>query len=282
LARLRAQVEENPARAKIKDELEIWRAAQRFALLWWSLRRLRETGDTAFVDAWNAFVGYFDDLSTTARVVDRAMEVKFHDRAQWSTWYLSELPMGQAHYVAVDRELLQTFVVLALNRVNPDGPAPQLEPLEWLANRAHDVRQMVEGVLANEGLRPLLPKDRLEDHADRVGEAIEAMLRAREQQEEQRFIDSPLDHDAVEAFRQAVRDAWVSQRLVGPALLDAGMYEVGGGELRDETRWGIQPQLILKGLFVPEPRVLGGDWQATDIGRGLAASEIRRLAEHAF
>jgi len=282
LARLRARVEENAARAQVKQDLDTWRAAQRFALLWWSLRRLRESGDSTFVDAWNAYVGYFGDLGETARVVDRAIEADFRDRGQWSDWILSELPMGQVHGLAVDWEFLQTFIVLALNRVPPDGPAPQFEPLEWLANRSHDIRQIVDGVLANENLRPLLPEERLEDRADRVVEAFEAMFRAREQQEEQRVIDSALDLEAVEGFRQGVRSAWAARRLVGPALLDAGMYEVPQDEPPDGTRWGIQPELILKSLFIPEPRVLGGDWRATDIGRHLAESEVRRLAERAF
>jgi hypothetical protein len=282
LARLRARVEEKAARVKVKDDLETWRAAQRFSLLWWSLRRLRDSGDSGFVDAWNAFVGYFGDIEETAHVVDSAIEADFSDRGPWSDWVLSGLAMGQAHALAVDWEFLQTFIVLAINNVPPDGPAPQVDPLEWLATRTHDIRGTVDGVIANENLRPLLPEERLQDRADRVVEAIEAMLRAREQQEEQRMIDSTLDPDAVAEFREDVRRAWAARRLVGPALIDAGMYEVPGGDPPEGTRWGIVPELIVKGLFIPEPRVLGGDWRATDIGRGLAESEMRRLAERAF
>lgn len=279
LERLRSQLAAKEARVAIKDELEMWRSAQRFALLSWSLRRLRDSGDSVYIEAWNAFVGYFGDIEGTARVVDRALEEDFQDRAQWSNWILSELPMGEAHFVGVEPEFLQTFVVVALSRVNPDGPVPQIPPLEWLANRSDNVRQIIEGVLAQDSLRPLLPAERLEERSEKVLAAIENMLRARDEQEEQRVIDSPLDPDLVEEFRAAVRTAWESRRLIGPALIRVGMYEVADAEPADGTRWGIRPELTLKGLFIPGRRVHGGEMRATDIGRELAASEIRRFSE---
>jgi hypothetical protein len=59
------------------------------------------------------------------------------------------------------------------------------------------------------------------------------------------------------------------------------MYELSDGEPPDGTRWGMQPELTLKALFIPERRIHGAEMRAIDIGRGLAASEIRRFAEAA-
>jgi hypothetical protein len=59
LAELRRMVAANETKARIKSELVAWRSVQRFGLLWWIQRCLRETGNPDFVEAWNAFIGYF-------------------------------------------------------------------------------------------------------------------------------------------------------------------------------------------------------------------------------
>jgi hypothetical protein len=206
--RLRSQLADKQARVRTKDELAVWRATNRFALLAWCLHRLRESEDTAYVEAWHAFVGYFGDVEGAARVVDHALETDAGDGSPWSSWLRTELPMSRAVRMGIEGELLQAFVVVALDRVNPDGAVPQIPPFESLATRSDSFRQVVEGVVSQERLRPLLPAERLEDRAEKVIAAIEAMRRARDQREEQKVIDSPLDPAAVEAFRDAVRMAW--------------------------------------------------------------------------
>ena len=284
LEETRSRAAENEERARIKADLDQWRAMQRFGLLFWALRRLggREEEADAYADVWKALAGYFSDLSKTARVVDRAIKLDFEDHGPWSRWVMSELPTGQVHMPAVDLKQIQTFIVLALNRGDPDGPAPQFEPLEWLSSRSPEIRQLVDGVIASEAFRPVLPEERLEDRAEKVIEAFEAMQRAREEQKDQRVIDSPLDLEAVDGFMRRLRETWASHRLVSPALDAAGTYEVVEGEPEEGTKWGIQPHWAPKGMFVADPGVLGADWLATDIGRNLAGSEPRRLVDAAL
>ena len=129
-----------------------------------------------------------------------------------------------------------------MNRIDPNAPAPQFEPLEWLSGRASEIRALVDGVIANEAFRPVLPAERLEDRADKVVEAFEAMKRAREEQEDQRVTDTPPDAEAVEEFKRKVREPWEAHRLAGPALTAAGMYEVAGGEPEEGTKWGLPRQ----------------------------------------
>jgi len=281
LGRLRAAAAKNAALVRVKDDLELWRDAQRFALLWWSMRRLRDTGDSAFVEAWNAFSGFFSDVGRTARIADLAIESEFHHRSQWSNWYLSELTPGEAHFVNVDGEFVQTFVAVALGRMDPDAPAPDLGLLPSLAGRTRDARQAVDAVIGNENLRPLLPEDRLEERAERLVQALEAINRAREMEDEQRTIDAALNPDLVDEYRRKVRDTWLAHRLVGPLLRTAGQYETLEGDAPESARWGFRPELVLKGLFIDEPHVHGADWQAVDLGRGLAEGETSRLVETA-
>jgi hypothetical protein len=57
------------------------------------------------------------------------------------------------------------------------------------------------------------------------------------------------------------------------------MYETPDGAPPDGTRFGIPPALTLKGLFIPDPQIHGADMRAIDIGRDLAAGEIKYFAE---
>jgi hypothetical protein len=225
---------------RIKVDLDQWRAMQRFGLLFWTLHRLGGQSDEAapYADIWKALAGYFSDLVETARVVDRAIKLDFEEHGPWSMWVMNELPTGQTHFPAVDLKQIQTFVVLALDRVDPDGPMPQFEPLEWLSSRSPEIRQLVEGVISNEAFRPVLPDERLEDHAEIVIAAFEAMQRSREEAKDQRVIDSPLDREAVDGFKRRLRDAWTKHRLVAPALEAAGMYELVDGSPRRERSGG--------------------------------------------
>lgn len=278
ITRLRSELAEKQDRVSVKKELDTWRAAQRLALLSWALRRLHESRDTAYVDTVNAFIGYFGDVEGTARVLDHALEADFNNQAQWSQWIASEQPAGQANRAGIEGDLVQAFVVVALNRVIPDGPVPQIPPLEWLGSRSDDIRQAIAGVLDQECLRHALPADRLEDRGEKLAAAVEAMVRAGKEQEEHRVMSSPLDPAVVEAFRAGVTAAWESRRLVQPALTSLGMYESGEGDPPAGARWGFPPDLLPKGLFIEDGPIQGAELQATELGLRLATSEIKHYA----
>jgi hypothetical protein len=284
LEETRGQMAENEARARVKADLDRWRAMQRFGLLFWTQHRLLGRPDEAeaYADLWKGFAGYFSDMSETARVADQAIELDFEQHGPWSRWVASELPAGQAQMAGVDHEQMQTFILLALNRVDPDGPVPQLEPLEWLSSRSPEIRQLVGGVTSNQAFQRVLPDDRLDERADKVIEVLEAMQRAREEGRNQRIIDSPLDAEGIDAFKKSVRDAWTGDRLIGAVLGAAGMYEVANGEPDEGTKWGSGPQWVPKAMFITEPVTSGAQLLATDIGRNLAESEPRRLVEAAL
>jgi hypothetical protein len=283
LAEMGRQAADSKERLRTKEELDTWRAVQRFGLLWWTQRRLRDTGDVAYVEAWNAFVGYFGNVTETARVVDRAVQADFENRGRWMTWVpLDPVHGGAFSGPAIDLEFLQTFVVVALNHVSPDGPPPPIEPLEWLTGRLIEAEETTYSVIANETLRPLLPEDHLEDRASHLVEGFRAMIRARDELEDQHVIDAPLDEAAVADFKQRLRDEWASHRLVVPALQHFGMYQVVESEseqsvrpLRSSLRW------MPKNWLISDPRVAGIDRYAAELGRELAESEVKYLAEAA-
>ena len=134
-------------------------------------------------------------------------------------------------------------------------------------------------MISNEGFRRVLPRDRLEDRAAKVIEGFEAMRRAREEERNQRIIDSPIDVGAVDAFKESLRDAWGTQRLVGAVLAAAGMYEVADGEPEEGTKFGIEPHSAPKGMFLRDPVFPAPTLLANDIGRNLAQSEPLPLVD---
>ncbi len=230
--------------------------------------------------AWKTFSAYFGDVPRLAEVLDKGIEADWEDRGRWSNWVLDTLPKGEVHGLAVDMEFIQTFVVLALSLVSPDGPAPQIEPMKFGRGRLENPRDTVEGVIRIENLKPLLPADRLTERAELLIAALEEMQRVQKEREEQAVIEAPLDSELLNEFREKVRSAWRTSRtlrVIFDALgaldrIDGGLEEPSGSQIK---RW------FLKSVFIREPRVYGLEHTAEESGRGLALWEWRALLEKA-
>jgi hypothetical protein len=279
LDRARSRLADKEARVDLKRDLDTWRALNRFALLAWSLRKLRPADDVAVVDPWNAFVGYFGSVDSVARVADRALELEMGQGAPWTNWGIEDMPRGASYRGGMELGFLQAFLIVALNRTDPGGPVPELQPLDQLASRSDELRTMLTTVVTDETLRQLLPAEDLEKRVAILTDAIDRMVRARAERDDQRLIETPIDPEAVEDFRGAVRKGWDSARVMGLALARAGMYEEVEEEPPDGTKWGFGPQWTPRGLFVSENRVYGRESIAAEMGAGLAATEIQHYAE---
>lgn len=236
---------------------------------------MRNRGDAAkWIPAWQTFAGYFGDIHRLAEILDKGIEADWEDRGRWSNWVLDTLPKRAVHGIAVDLEFIQTFVVLALSLVLPDGPPPLLDPLKFGRGRFEDPRTTVLGVIEIENLKPLLPSDRLDERAEVLITAIETMLETQKANEEQALIDARLDEDLVRGFIENLRDSWRTSRTLRAAFAEAGRIELVeelGEHGSQVKRW------LSKGLFVTEPRVFGGDQVAKDYGRALAQWEWNTL-----
>jgi hypothetical protein len=274
---LRRRVAENQERIQIKDDLVTWRAVQRFGLLWWIQRQLRQTGDAAYIDAWESFIGYFGNLNEAARAADRAVQADFEDRGRWMRWVPTPPQGGASYGPAIDLEFLQTFTYAA-----PDGPPIQLEPFEWLAGRLTEIEATVHAVVENEALLPLLPDDRPEQRVGVVIAAFQSMIRAREQQEEERVLESPLDPEAVADFLQRVRSDWATHRLLASGFQRAETYELIQEPAPDDVpRWGFPRRWMPKDWLVAERRIGGVETYSAELGRDLGESEAKFVLEAA-
>jgi hypothetical protein len=281
IERLRRDLAANRRRIDVKQELVDWRALHRFGLLFWILRNVRDRGDVErWMPAWKTFSGYFGDVPRLAKILDKGIEADWEDRGRWSNWVLDTLSKREVHGLAVDLEFIQTFVVLALSLTSPAEPAPQIEPLKFGRGRLENPRETVEGIIAIENLKPLLPADRLDERVELLVAALEQMQRVQKEREEQSVIDAPLDAELVDEFTEKLRAAWRTSRTLRVIFDALGALDRIDGAL-DERRGSQVKRWFLKSVFIREPRVYGLEHTAEESGRGLALWEWRALLDKA-
>ncbi|MHB8059971.1 MAG: DUF2254 domain-containing protein [Gaiellaceae bacterium] len=279
--RIRGELAENQRQIELKREIVDWRAVQRLGLLFWILRSARERGGAErWIPAWQNFAGYFGDVPRLAQILDKGIEADWEDRGRWSNWVLDTLPKREVHGIAVDAEFIQTFVVLALSLMSPDGPPPQIAPLKFGRGRLEDPQAIVRGIIEIKNLKPLLPADRIQERADLLITALEQMQATQKANEEQTIIDAVLDEDLVLTFTEKLRAAWRNSKTLRPAFAAAGTIEPVPDE-QDELSGSQVKRWLPKGLFVSEPRVFGLEHIAEEYGRDLAQWEWKALVHAA-
>jgi hypothetical protein len=199
------------------------------------------------------------------------MEAEFRDRVPWSDWILGTLQEGRVHSIGVAPGVVETFIAAALRAVDPDQPAPELPPAEWMSVELDHARKLLEGAASDER------NDDVPDVAQRavkVREAIETGADAWRQQERMDMIEAPLDPDKVATFRERARESLVKARVV-PALL--GLAGTGTPLDAPPDEPPLIQSRVNKGLFVANSRWVGADMVAQDVGRQTAQVELRAL-----
>jgi hypothetical protein len=279
--RLKAELSANQRRIALKREIVDWRALQRFGLLFWILRNVRERGGAdRWIAAWQTFAGYLGDVPRLAQILDKGIEADWEDRGRWSNWVLDTLPKREVHGLAVDLEFIQTFVVLSLSLIPPDGPPPQIAPLRFTRGRLEDPRTTVNRIIEIENLKPLMPADRLQERAEHLITALERMLVTQKAREEQAVIDAALDEALVQTFADKLRATWRRSRTLRAAFSVVGVVEAVAGELGERSGSQVK-RWLQKALFVQGSRVFGLDHIAEEYGRGLARWEWNALLREA-
>jgi hypothetical protein len=270
---LRAAVDAREAEVALHDELDDARLVQRFGLMFWVLRRLRETGRQEWAEVWPVFANYIGDVSTLARISERAIGGIHREEQLWSDWIMQTLPSGEAHAIGVDEELIDAFIVRGLQLIPLDGQTPEVPPMEWTPGRLSDPLARIKAVTAQANFALLLPADRLDERVDVLGAALIASNQARQDREDQKAIDAPVSDAKLEAFEIGLSEAFERERWLHGALEAAGAVDVVA-EDPPETVHGTEiNRLIPKDLFIDDTRVVGGDGYARQYGVAMATHE---------
>jgi hypothetical protein len=279
LAHLRVAVAENEARVALRDELDDWRLMQRLGLMFWVLRQVRDERDPTWAEAWPVFANYIGDVPKLARILDKAIEADFQDRARWSNWILDTLPKGEVHGIGVDGELIDAFIVRALELVNPDGPPPEIEPMEWTRGRLDDPEASIKRITDQAALAALLPDDRLDERAQVLVEALVTSNRERQEREDQKTIEAPISDAKLADFETELQQTFEAERWLHRALEAAGAVEVVNEEPPEDVHGSQINTWLPKSFFVEEPRVFGSDSAAHQYGGALAGHEREFFVE---
>jgi hypothetical protein len=144
------------------------------------------------------------------------------------------------HGIAVEAELTQAFVILALNAIDPQQLPPELEPLEWAAGQIDNADALVGGVVEEPAFRPLLPGDRLDERRELLVAALENMRRRFDRVREDRLIAAQLDSELVAQFEKDVRNAWGRPRLIRAMFAAAEAYEEVEGRPESEIGFAVE------------------------------------------
>jgi hypothetical protein len=249
------------------DGLRANRTVGRFGLTLWTWRHQ----PNAWRESFDHFSAHFPALRQIALVTTSALEAANQERTPWSDWILNELQEGEAHVIPTTDAILDTFVALALRRVDPDSPAPNLPPAEWMVAYGDYWRNVVAAAAEdprNSDLADVSARARL------VTEALQQGAAAWSAEERQRTVAEPLVASKVAAFRERALAALAESRSL-PDLLRLASVVTPLPATPDN------PPLIEssthKGIFTADGRMLGADMIAVDLGRNTAHFELRQL-----
>jgi hypothetical protein len=278
---LRARFHENQEKVAVRDRVQEWRDIDRFVILFWILRNIRDTGSSRWREAWEVFAPYLGDVPRLGLVLDKAIEADFRDRGRWSRWILESFNDEQAHAVGADGDLIQTFIVRALQIIapSPDAPPPEIEPMEWTRGRLEDPAGTVRALVEDHRFAPLLPTEELEARIDLLISALVEANRRRDEREDETIMRAQLSATRVNEFEEAFRRSWGSERWCHRALAASGaIREMAGNPLESVSGSEVRTW-IPKGLLIEDARIAGADMNARQYGVNLAHHENHALAD---
>lgn len=281
LESLRARLEENQEKVAVRDRVHEWRDLDRFALMFWILRNIRDGSPARWREAWEVFAPYFSDVPRLALLLDKAIEADFRDRGRWTRWIIESFDDDEAHAVGADGDLIQTFIVRALQIIapSPDAPPPEIEPMEWTRGRLEDPAQTVRELIADSRFAPLLPSEDLEARAELLISALVEANRLRDERENQAIMEAPLSEARVKEFEDAFRRSWRFERWCHQALVASGALREMPGDPPESVSGSEVRTWIPKGLLIEDARIAGADINARQYGLNLAHHENHALAD---
>lgn len=278
--RLRAEAAANAEVTAIKDRLVRLRTLHRFGLCFWALHRYRAAHDQAWLDVFNTFASYISSPSDQAAALADAMQHEWDHHGPWSGWLLSELPSGQVHAVSPEPGFIETFILLALPRIDPDGDPPQLPAIRRLGVhlQAEKPRDAIDRVLNDQTLRDALP-ERAGERAEKLREAVEALVARVKRDDEDATIAAPLDSELVGRLVAETRGAWHKYGLFRAAFAQQVRIAHNEGEAPEPNRIKVSGWQS-KGFFLSgEHHVYGGEHLAEELVRALDHEQTIRVLE---
>ncbi|KAB1117246.1 DUF2254 domain-containing protein [Micromonospora aurantiaca] len=256
----------------IQRDLLTLRATLRLSLLGWTLH----TGVTKPLDAkmYGTLLRVarsFDDVEELFQAVGLALE---KGNGRLGDWVLSSLPQGDAHFIDDEGPLLRAISLILFT--SPTVTA--VPPAAWLyEHRIERLKSMLDDMAGDDTLLTVanIDRQRAADMASRLKGALDVSRLTQAAIERAELIRQPLDPAKVHEFREQVAASWSEARTL-PDLLALGGVVISPRPAGDwaDRRFGFNPSLENKALFVTPSKMIGLDFRAREYGRGLAQAEF--------
>jgi hypothetical protein len=240
-------------------------------------------GQEVWRTALQVLGGRFTDLEQLLDVYDQAREREQSDGSDWTGWFLSELPEGEAHFIPTSSELLFVTLLLAARLAGTGERAP-LRPRDWMLH-GQEIDTALERLEQDSERWSWLLNGGSAEPTTAWHESVialrrlvtEAQIEARARDEAE-LRQAPVDPDKVLSFRTLVVTTVAGERVMRDTFARQDAWERAAAAPRDHeprslTWW------VPKASFVPESRVVGIEFMARDIARE-ANAEIPLFAEY--
>jgi hypothetical protein len=250
----------------------------------------REQADDMPLQALRIVSHRFDTIETLFDVFERASEEDVEDKLPWTSWFLSELPTREAHFIPTRQELLFTTVLFTTLLAGPGASTPG--PRQWLTWQFDDTTTALKR-LDDEAERwsPLIPEqppsseltasanDPLQRWHDRVALARAMFTQAKsdtEADESAKLRQAPLDLERVDGFRSDLLSKTRESRLIRDIFVVQGGIERLPAPPEDhESR--VAYSWLPKSSFTQDSRTVGLNMSAGDLGRDIIRAETAQL-----
>lgn len=220
----------------------------------------------------------------------------------WTTWFLSELPPDDAHFIPTREELRRALLLVTL-RLNPGTPAAVPVPDDTLRYQLADLERGLHGVRDQAarwawaiGDAPAVSPGAVqsaddvppptEAHSPNPADEIRArvdrllvLLRQAKERADDRYRaglrQAPLDPAKLMQFRERVLSAHRDARIVAAILHRAGAVQRHASRVPDSALHA--REWLPKDWFVPDSNVVGTDMAAGSLGRVARRHEFKEL-----
>ena len=270
------------------------REVLRLGLVMWAAHLLAKPQPTdrqaELSQAFQQLASRFPDMDWVLDAFDAAQGDE-GEAAPWTTWFLSELPSGDAYFIPTTQELLRATLLLCARFVTPEQPA-SLRPREWLDWRHDEIRKTLDQLReAKDRWQPAIgtPEtfltgelsateggDGWQQRLDRLELLFVQGRRAQQESERARVRTAPIDEERVDALRHhTLREAAGSRVLRDTVEVHGGVIALGQSPEGHEGL--VARSWAPRGFFTPDSRVVGLDLMARDLARPVRDAERQQL-----
>lgn len=258
----------------VKEDLEAYRRAGRLSILGWILRRGSGTLPQQILEAVRELAASIGPVDETVVAAGVAMDVSDDFL---STWLMFEQPELEAGWIDSEGPVLLALglVLLSLSDVR------HIPPADWMTDtRINRARQLLDELVAWDDLWSRLGEspENVRERAGRIGDLFDLARKAQREYERVELIQKNLDPIKVEEFQRAVVEGWSQHRVLPEIelLTDLEVARIPDPDWK-QPRFGFNPQLDPKGLFVSPSNWVGLEGNGTNRGRQLALEEVSEI-----